>query len=98
MQKNAKREEAIYIVGLLGALYNEKYIESTIKMLENNNFEDLLEFIEEVDIYKLENDFKHGGIWLIPPYPFFKLWDMDVRIIEDLLAKHNLNLKIVAGV
>lgn len=84
-----KREEAIYILGMLG--YGIEDLKNALNLLENNTFKNLVYFISDLEIYNAENQ-SSAKVSLAGIFPSLKIKDGDWDEIEKLMHKCNVSI------
>lgn len=84
-----KKEQAIYILGLLGYKFDE--LENALKLLEENEFDNLMDFYYELENYNIENK-TATRISLAGCYPKIKIKNGDWWEVEGLMRKCDVSI------
>lgn len=86
-----KREEAIYVLGMLGYRYDKDEYENALKLLEENELTNLIDFNSELNIYNYENE-ASSRVSLAGLFPSFKIKNGDWWEVEGLMRKCNVSI------
>lgn len=83
------RDESIYLVGLLGYSLDKENIETASKLLIENQFEDVVNCINDINLYNAENK-TCAFISLAGMFPSMKLKDAEGTAIDEILTNNNI--------
>ena len=84
-----KREQAIYILGMLG--YKIEDLENALELLEENAFQDIVDFYYSLKIYNAENC-TCSTISLAGNFATLKIKDGNWDEVVEIMTKHNITL------
>jgi len=84
-----KKEQAIYLLGMLGYQFDD--LENALKLLEDNEFKNIINFYHELQIYNFENE-ASSRISLAGLYPSFKIKNGDWWEVEELMRKCKVSI------
>ena len=84
-----EKEQAIYLLGLLGYRFDD--LENALKLLEENEFDSLVDFYYELENYNIENE-TASKISLAGSYPSLKIKDADWYEVEGLMRKCKVSI------
>lgn len=84
-----KKEEAIYLLGMLGYKIDE--LENALKLLEENEFDNLVDFYYELGNYNIENE-TASRISLAGLFPSLKIKNGDWWEVEELMRKCKVSI------
>lgn len=84
-----EKEQAIYLLGLLGYKFDD--LENALKLLEENEFDNLVDFYYDLENYNIENE-TASKISLAGSYPYLKIKDGDWYEVEGLMRKCNVSI------
>lgn len=84
-----EKEQAIYLLGLLGYKFDD--LENALKLLEENDFDNLVDFYYKLENYNIENQ-TATRISLAGIYPSIKIKDGDWLDVENLMRKCNVSI------
>lgn len=83
------RDESIYLVGLLGYPLDKENIEMASKLLIENQFDDVVNCINDINLYNAENN-TCAFISLAGMFPSVKIKDADGNEIDEILTNNNI--------
>lgn len=83
------RDESIYLVGLLGYPLDLENIINASKLLIENEFDDVVNCINDINIYNAENN-TCARISIAGQYASIKLKDADGNAIDEILTNNNI--------
>lgn len=84
-----KREQTIFLIGKLGYNLNEENIKIASKLLEENVFTDVVNCIDDLDLYNNINN-TSAYISIAGNYPKIKIKSADEDEILEILSKNNI--------
>ena len=84
-----EKEQAIYLLGLLGYKFDD--LENALKLLEENEFDNLVDFYYELGNYNIENE-TASRISLAGFFPSLKIKNGDWWEVEGLMRKCNVSI------
>jgi len=84
-----EKEQAIYLLGLLGYKFDD--LENALKLLEENEVDNLVDFYYELENYNIENE-TATRISLAGSYPSLKIKNGDWWEIEGLMRKCEVSI------
>ena len=84
-----EKEQGIYLLGLLGYKFSE--LDNALKLLEENEFDNLIDFYYELENYNIENE-TATRISLAGSYPYLKIKNGDWWEVEGLMRKCKVSI------
>ena len=83
------REKCIYLIGQLGYKVDEISLKNAADLLEENEFDNAVNFISELEVCNAENN-TCAKISLAGNYAALKIKDGNIEEINKLIQKYNM--------